>query len=76
MHTRMHSSPRYAAGLRRAHLELRIGDPAEEILEAAESTDADIVATGWPAGAGADHGLIAREVLRRNRRPTLLVPVG
>ena len=67
---------RYAAGLRRAQLELRIGDPAEEILQAAESTDADIVATGWPAGAGAEHGLIAREVLRRNRRPTLLVPVG
>ena len=67
---------RYAAGLRRAQLELRIGDPAEEILEAAESIDADIVATGWPAGAGADHGLIAREVLGRNRRATLLVPIG
>jgi nucleotide-binding universal stress UspA family protein len=67
---------RYAGGVHPSRLELRIGEPEEEILKTADSIGADIVAIGWPAGAGPDHGLIAREILRRNHIPTLLVAVG
>jgi len=66
----------YASGLHRSQLELRIGEPVDEIVVVAESSGADIVAMGFPAGAGPDHGQTAREFLRRHRGPTLLVPVG
>jgi nucleotide-binding universal stress UspA family protein len=66
----------YASGLHRSQLELRIGEPVDEILKVADSSGADIVAMGFPAGAGPNHGLTAREVLRRNPGATLLVPVG
>jgi nucleotide-binding universal stress UspA family protein len=67
---------RYANGLRRSQLELRIGDPAPEILAVADERHADLVAVGWPSGAGPGRGLIARSVLQHNLVPTLLVPVS
>ena len=67
---------RYASGLHRSQLELRIGEPVDEILSVSESSRADIVAMGFPAGAGPGHGQTAREMLRRNPGATLLVPVG
>jgi nucleotide-binding universal stress UspA family protein len=67
---------RYARGLHRSQLELRIGDPAREILAVANERDVDLVAMGWPSGAGPGRGLIARAVLQHNRVPTLLVPVS
>jgi nucleotide-binding universal stress UspA family protein len=66
----------YAHGLRRSQLELRIGEPADEILGVASARDVDIIAIGWPAGAGPGHGACARRVLQRNPSPTLLVPVA
>ena len=66
----------YAVGLSPSQLELRIGDPAHEILVTAAARDADLVAMGWPSGAGSGHGLVARGVLQRSSTPTLLVPVG
>ena len=66
---------RYARGLQRSQLELRIGDPAREILAVADERDVDLVAMGWPSGAGPGRGLIARAVLQHNHVPTLLVPL-
>ena len=65
----------YAQGLRRSQLELRIGEPAEEILAAAAKRQVDIIAVGWPAGAGPSHGAVARQVVQRSPGPTLLIPV-
>jgi nucleotide-binding universal stress UspA family protein len=67
---------RYCAGIEPSDFELRIGEPDDEILKAAATIGADIVAVGWPRGAGPGHGHTAREVLRRNPLPTLLVAVG
>jgi nucleotide-binding universal stress UspA family protein len=67
---------RYCGGIRPAQLEFRIGEPDEEILDTARSVGADLIALGWPAGAGPGHRLAAREVLRRSEIPTLLVAVA
>jgi nucleotide-binding universal stress UspA family protein len=66
---------RYCGGIRPSHFELRIGQPEEEIVDAAVSLGVDLVAMGWPAGEGPEHGHIAREVLRLTELPTLLVAV-
>jgi nucleotide-binding universal stress UspA family protein len=66
----------YASGLQRSQLELRIGEPADEILAAAAERGVDMIAMGWPSGAGPEHGMVSRQVAQRSPTPTLLVPVG
>jgi len=66
---------RYCTGIEPSDFELRIGEPHDEILKVAAAIGADIIALGWPRGAGPAHGHTAREVLRRNPLPTLLVAV-
>jgi nucleotide-binding universal stress UspA family protein len=66
----------YASGLQRSQLALRIGDPAPEILAVADERNVDLVAMGWPSGAGPGRGLIARSVIQHSPVPTLLVPVS
>jgi nucleotide-binding universal stress UspA family protein len=66
----------YASGLRRSQLELRMGDPASEILAVAQERNVDLVVMGWPSGAGSGRGTIARSVVQLSPVPTLLVPVG
>ena len=64
---------RYAAGAPLARLELRIGVPAEQILEAAESIRPDAIAIGHRSDPGPGHGEVVREVLERSRVPVLVV---
>lgn len=63
---------RYVPGAPDARLDLRIGDPAEEILQAAESTDAQVIAVGFTRGAHPGDG-VAHQLLTRSHLPVLLV---
>jgi nucleotide-binding universal stress UspA family protein len=64
---------RYLHGAPRAHLELRIGSPVEEIIDLTDASMPDLLAIGWPQSAGDDHGAIARAILDRSHVPVLLV---
>ena len=59
-----------ASGIR---LELRIGDPAAEVLSAIETDGADLVAVGWPHSDNANRGAVARVILERSPIPVLLM---
>jgi nucleotide-binding universal stress UspA family protein len=67
---------RFAPGAQAARLELRVGEPAAEILTAAESASSDLLAIGWPQSDDPSRGVIAREVLDRSHRPVLLVALA
>jgi hypothetical protein len=54
-------------------LELRIGVPAVEVLRAIESTQAELVAVGWPQTDDPNRGAVAREILDRSPIPILLM---
>jgi nucleotide-binding universal stress UspA family protein len=56
-------------------LELRIGDPAPEVLSAIDSFHPDLVAVGWPHAAAPHRAAVAREILARSPVPVLLVAV-
>jgi nucleotide-binding universal stress UspA family protein len=56
-----------------AHLLLRVGSPADEILAAADEHESDLIAAGWPHTDDPSRGEVAREIVARSRRPVLLV---
>ena len=64
---------RHCPGVPIDRLELRIGDPVEEILAVSEAVGADLVALGWPQGREPAGGVVARSVLSRSHMPLLLV---
>jgi nucleotide-binding universal stress UspA family protein len=64
---------RYLHGAPRAHLELRIGAPAQEIIDLTDDAMPDLLAIGWPQSAGDDHGATARAILDRSHVPVLLM---
>jgi len=59
-----------------ARLELRIGDPAEEILHAIESILPDVIVVGWRQGSEPGHNEVAHEILERIHLPVLLVAIS
>lgn len=67
---------RHVLGAPRARLELRIGVPATEVLNAVESLHAELVAIGWPHTTDPGRGAVAREILDRSPVPVLLVAVA
>jgi nucleotide-binding universal stress UspA family protein len=67
---------RHLPGRPEARLELRVGVPAEEIMELTDSLGADVLAIGWPQLAAADRGATAREILDRSHVPVLLVALA
>jgi len=67
---------RHLLGAPQAHLELRIGVPAIEVLAAIESLHAELVAVGWPHTTDPSRGTVAREILDRSPIPVLLVAVN
>jgi nucleotide-binding universal stress UspA family protein len=67
---------RYAPGAPEARLQLRIGDPADEILAAVDELDVDLLAIGWPHSDDPTRGAVARELLDRTRVPVLLVALA
>jgi len=61
-----------------AKIEVLHGHPAERILQRADELDADLLVFGTPAqkDGGFDFlGSVIKRVLRRTRRPVLVVPV-
>jgi len=64
---------RYLPGSGPARLELRVGDPADEIINLAQPGTADILALGWPRGPA--RGAVARRILGRSHVPVLLVSI-
>ena len=66
---------RHVHGAPQARLELRVGEPADEILAAADALHPALVALGWPHSDDPGRGRVAREVLDRARCPVLLVAV-
>jgi hypothetical protein len=67
---------RFLPGAPSARLELRIGVPVDEILGAAESTEPDLLALGWPQTEDPVRGPVAHELLERCPVPMLLVALA
>jgi hypothetical protein len=57
-------------------LELRLGIPAIEILDAIESAHAELVAVGWPRSEDPRRGAVAKEILERSPVAVLLVAIA
>jgi nucleotide-binding universal stress UspA family protein len=66
---------RYVHNAPQARLELRVGRPADEILQAVDVEHPDLLALGWPHTGGPARGAIARDLLDRSQVPMLLVAV-
>jgi nucleotide-binding universal stress UspA family protein len=66
---------RNVIGTQRARLELRIGVPATEILDAVTEFHPDLVAVGWPHSDDPGRGAVAREIFDKSPIPVLLVAV-
>jgi nucleotide-binding universal stress UspA family protein len=62
-------------GIGKVSVELRVGRPGEEILAAAEATDAHLIALGWSQEIDWGRAPVVRALLERGRTPVLLVPV-
>lgn len=59
-------------------IEVREGFPAEEILKEARDSDCDLIVMGTHGKGALENtfvGSVARRVLRRTRRPVLVVPL-
>jgi nucleotide-binding universal stress UspA family protein len=66
---------RHLIGAPKMRLELRIGTPADEVLDAIESSHAELVVVGWPRTEDPDRGAVAKEILARSPVAVLLVAV-
>ncbi len=68
---------RYCAAAQEvARVEVRVGVPAEEILNLVGTTGADLIALGWSQDLSPGHAAVIREVLERSTVPILLLPVS
>jgi nucleotide-binding universal stress UspA family protein len=57
-------------------IELRIGDPAEEVLSVCDDTGADLVVVAWSRNLAPGHARFVRHVVEHVRIPVLLIPTG
>jgi nucleotide-binding universal stress UspA family protein len=62
-------------GIGKVSVELRVGRPEDEILAAAEGTDAHLIALAWSQEIDWGRAPVVRALLERGRIPVLLVPV-
>jgi nucleotide-binding universal stress UspA family protein len=67
---------RHLIGAPQMRLELRLGNPAGEVLSAIASAQAELVAVGWPRSEDPGRGAVAREILGRSPVAILLVAVA
>lgn len=56
-------------------IELRVGRPAETVLEVAREIGADLIAIGWSLDLSPGHATVVRTALEHSPVPLLLVPV-
>jgi nucleotide-binding universal stress UspA family protein len=66
---------RYCQGRPEVHLELRVGMPVDEILQAIREIEPDVLVIGWPRHAAPGHARVAHELLAQSPIPVLLVAV-
>jgi nucleotide-binding universal stress UspA family protein len=67
---------RYAPeGGKHVQLELRVGNPAQELLELVDKLDADLVVLSWRGILDPGRAPVVQELLTRIRIPLLLVPI-
>jgi nucleotide-binding universal stress UspA family protein len=66
---------RHLIGAPKMRLELRLGNPAIEVLAAIASAQAELVAVGWPRSGDPRQGAVAKEILERSPVAVLLVDV-
>ena len=66
---------RYAPGTS-VRLELRVGAPAAEVLDAAVALDADLCALAWAQGLEPGRAQVIKELLTDSPIPLLLLPVA
>jgi nucleotide-binding universal stress UspA family protein len=59
----------------RAHLELRVGVPADEILDAGTTLDVDLIALGWSQQLEPGRALVVRHLVEHGTVPVQLVPL-
>ena len=64
-------SPR---GLDLVSVELRVGEPSEQVLAVTGEVGAGLIALAWAQDLSPGRAAVVREVLRRSRVPVLLVP--
>jgi nucleotide-binding universal stress UspA family protein len=67
---------RFVPGAERVELELRVGEPAQQILDVVKATGADLVAIGRPRTHDVTRGLVAREIVRRSPVPVFLAALA
>jgi nucleotide-binding universal stress UspA family protein len=67
---------RFAPSAPEAKLELRVGDPADEILRASETIKPELLAMGWRQRPAQAHEGVAPTVVARCRYPVLLVALS
>jgi nucleotide-binding universal stress UspA family protein len=60
--------------LSRIRFEMRVGDPADTVREAARELDADIVVFAWHRDLSEGHGRVVREMLAEASIPVALFP--
>lgn len=64
---------RFLSSVTNARLELRVGDPVEQILDVADAVGADVVVVGWTEHRRTPTRAIAIDILERCRVPVLLI---
>ena len=67
---------RYGPAVEPSALELRIGEPAEQVLSACDETAADMVVLAWSCSLAPGRAGFVRRVLEQARIPVMLVPTG
>jgi nucleotide-binding universal stress UspA family protein len=67
---------RYARSARgRAHLELRVGVPADEVLDVGNTLDIDLITLGWSQQLEPGRALVVRRLVEHGNVPVQLVPL-
>ena len=67
---------RYGPAVEPSALELRIGEPAEQVLSTCDETAADMVVLAWSCSLAPGRAGFVRHVLEQARIPVMLVPTG
>lgn len=59
----------------RVRLEMRVGNPADALRDAARDLDVDLVVLAWHCDLSKGHGKLVREMLEEGRVPVALFPL-
>jgi nucleotide-binding universal stress UspA family protein len=67
---------RYGPTVEPSALQLRIGEPAEQVLSTCDATGADMVVLAWSCSLAPGRAGFVRHILEHARIPVMLVPIG